>query len=150
MQWEKLEEDLLSARPLTRGRFHNHYETWMLNTLFYACSVSAGFPSTLPFILRLRLFYFWVENINIVTLSLCLKTTFNFASASKASYVYILSGQKFMKNAKKVQFGEILKTWSLRSYSVTGQVNFNGTKIGEKGEIKMRHFGQFSKKQVAL
>ena len=41
------------------------------------------------------------------------------------SYVYILSGQKFIKNAKKmVNSGEFLKTWSLRSNSVTSQVNF--------------------------
>ena len=30
--------------------------------------------------------------------------------ASEASYVYILSGQKLIKNAKKVPFGEFLKT----------------------------------------
>ena len=33
---------------------------------------------------------------------------------------------------KMVQFGEFLKTWSLRSNSVTRQVNINRTKIGEK------------------
>ena len=31
-----------------------------------------------------------------------------------------------------VHFGEFLKSWSLRSNSVTRQVNFNTTKIGEK------------------
>ena len=31
-----------------------------------------------------------------------------------------------------VRFGEFLKTWSLRSNSVTRQVNFNRTKIGRK------------------
>ena len=36
------------------------------------------------------------------------KVAFNIAS--EASYVYILSGQKFIKNAKKVNFGEFLKT----------------------------------------
>ena len=33
---------------------------------------------------------------------------------------------------KIVHFGEFLKTWSLRSNSVTRQVNFNRTKIGRK------------------
>ena len=62
------------------------------------------------------------------------KVAFN--SASEASYVYILS-----------QFGEFLENWSLRSNSVTRQVNFNQTKIGEKCQclkIQMRHFGWFS------
>ena len=52
--------------------------------------------------------------------------------ASEASYVYILRGQKFTKNAKNGQFGEFLKTWNLRSNSVTRQVTFNRPKIGEK------------------
>ena len=46
-----------------------------------------------------------------------------------------------------VHFGEFLKTWSLRSNSVTRQVSFNRTKIGGKyqtSNIKMRHFGWFS------
>ena len=33
-------------------------------------------------------------------------------------------------------FGEILKTWSLRSNSVTRQVSFNRTKIGENAKIQ--------------
>ena len=36
------------------------------------------------------------------------KVSFNIAS--EASYVYILSGQKLIKNAKNVHFGEFLKT----------------------------------------
>ena len=41
----------------------------------------------------------------------CLKITeiVSFNIASEASYVYILSGQKFIKNAKNAQFGEFLK-----------------------------------------
>ena len=41
----------------------------------------------------------------------CLKITekVSFNIASEASYVYILSGQKFIKNAKIGQFGEFLK-----------------------------------------
>ena len=48
----------------------------------------------------------------------------SFNSASEASYVYILSGQKFIKNAQNiVNFGEFLKIWILRLDSVTRQVN---------------------------
>ena len=46
-----------------------------------------------------------------------------------------------------VHFGEFLKTWSLRSNSVSRQVSFNRTKIGGKCQnpkIQMRHFGWFS------
>jgi len=45
----------------------------------------------------------------------CLKITekVSFNIASEASYVYILSGQKLIKNAKNVDFGEFLKTYSL-------------------------------------
>ena len=43
-----------------------------------------------------------------------------------------------------VTFEEFLKTWSLRSSSVTRQVNFNWTKIGWKRrhnwKSQMRHF----------
>ena len=46
-----------------------------------------------------------------------------------------------------VHFGEFLKTWSLRSNSVTTQVSFSRTKIGGKCQnwtIQMRHFEWFS------
>ena len=46
-----------------------------------------------------------------------------------------------------VHFGEFLKTWSLRSNSVTRQVSFNKTKVGGKCQnwkTQMRHFGWFS------
>ena len=45
-----------------------------------------------------------------------------------------------------VHFGEILKTWSLRSNSVTRQVSFNWNKISWKCQnckIQIRHFGWF-------
>ena len=48
---------------------------------------------------------------------------------------------------KMVHCGEFLKTWSLRSNSVTRQVSFNRTKIDGKcqnSKIEMRHFGWFS------
>ena len=55
--------------------------------------------------------------------ALCLKIIekVSFNIASEASYVYILRGQKFIENAKN---GEFLKTWNLRSDSVTRQVSF--------------------------
>ena len=60
----------------------------------------------------------------------CLKTTekVSFNIASEASYFY--KRQKFIKNAKLVNFGEFLK--NIRSNSVTRLVNFNWTKIGKK------------------
>ena len=64
-----------------------------------------------------------------------------FIIASEASYVYILSGQKFIKKAKIGQFGVFLKNCSLRSNSVTRYVNFNRTKIDEK--FKCDIFGDF-------
>ena len=44
---------------------------------------------------------------------------------------------------KMVHFGEFLKTWSLRSNSVTRQVSFNMKKVGGKcqnSKIQIRHF----------
>ena len=48
----------------------------------------------------------------------CLKITekVSFNVASQASYVYILSGQKFIKNAKIVDFGDCL-------FSIHGQTS---------------------------
>ena len=81
------------------------------------------------------------------TTSRCLKITekVSFNITSEASYFYILSGQKLIKNAKN---GEFLKTWILRPNSVTRQVSFNRTKIGGKcqnSQIQMRHFWVFLK-----
>ena len=56
--------------------------------------------------------------------------------ASEASYIYILSGQKFIRNAKKSQFGDFLKM------ELAIKQCFQ-TKIGEKDQnwkIQMRHF----------
>ena len=59
----------------------------------------------------------------------------------------VLKGTKLVTKAKKmVHFGEFLKTWSLRSNSVTRLVSFNRTKIGGKcqnSKIQMRHFEWF-------
>ena len=45
------------------------------------------------------------------------KVSFNIAS--EASYVYILSGQKFTENTKNGQFWRVFENKSLRSNSVT-------------------------------
>ena len=76
----------------------------------------------------------------------CLKVTekVSFKIASEASYVYILSGQKFIRNEKNGQFGEFFKTWNLRSNSVTRQVSFIKTKWVKNAKIQMWHFEWFS------
>ena len=60
------------------------------------------------------------------SVSQCLKIPgkVSFNMASEASYVYILSRQMFIKNAKNRQYGKILKTCSLRSKKCyqTGQM----------------------------
>ena len=77
----------------------------------------------------------------MIFLKKCLKIT------EKVSF-NILSGQKLIKNAEMVHFGELLKTWSLRSNSVTRQVSFLiGQKLVENAKIRkiqMQHFEQFS------
>ena len=48
-----------------------------------------------------------------------------------------------LKRPKMGHFGEFLKTWSLRSNSVTRQISFKRTKIGGKCQnwkIQVRHF----------
>ena len=64
------------------------------------------------------------------------KVSFNIAS--EASYVCILSGQKFTKS----RFCEFLKN------SVTRQIHNNRTKIGGNGKIQMRHFESFSNNMI--
>ena len=49
----------------------------------------------------------------------------------------------YLEIPKMVHFAEFLKTWSLRSNSVTRQVSFNRTKIGgqcQNSKIQMWHF----------
>ena len=75
----------------------------------------------------------------------CLKITekVSFNIASEASYVYILSGQKLIKNAQNGPFWRVF-----RKTKACGQtVSFNRTKIGGKcqnSKNQMRHFGRFS------
>ena len=91
----------------------------------------------------------WTEYNLEDLMARCLKITekVSFKIASEASYVYILSGQKLVQNAKNGPFRRVLKTRSLRSNSVTRQVSLNRTKIDEKCQNsinQMRHFEQFS------
>ena len=76
----------------------------------------------------------WTEYNLEDLMARCLKITekVSFNIASEASYVYILSGQKLIQNAKNGPFRRVLKTRSLRSNSVTRQVSLNRTKIGGK------------------
>ena len=52
------------------------------------------------------------KRLKVSTTTECLKITekVSFKIASEASYVYILSGQKFIENAKNSQIGEFLKS----------------------------------------
>ena len=64
-----------------------------------------------------------------------------FKIASEASYVYILSWQKFIKSAQKtVNFGEFLKAWR---FIRKVDLKLNRTKM-PKLKIEMRHFERFS------
>ena len=66
-----------------------------------------------------------------------------FHIAIEASYVYILNGQKFVKNAKNGHFDEFLKALNLQSNSVSRQVSLITTKIGGKyqnSKIQVGHF----------
>ena len=57
------------------------------------------------------------------------KVAFNIAS--EASYVYILSGQKFIKNAQNSLSWRVLESLKL----------LIGLKLEENAKIEMRHFG---------
>ena len=65
--------------------------------------------------------------------------------AKRATFTFWVD-KRWLKVPKMVHFGEFLKTWSLRSNSVTRQVNFIRTKIGGKCQnwkIQMGHFEEF-------
>ena len=57
----------------------------------------------------------------VATRTQCLKITEKnlIQIASEASYVYILSGQEFIKNAENGRFWRLFETWSSQSQSVT-------------------------------
>ena len=62
--------------------------------------------------------------------------------AKRATFTFWVD-KSWLKIPKLVNFGEFLKTWILRSNSVTRQVTFKRTKIGGKCQnwkVQMRHF----------
>ena len=65
------------------------------------------------------------------------KVSFNIAS--EASYVYILSGQKFIKNAKNGPFWRVFENLKL----AVKQRYQTGQKLVENAKIHMRHFEYF-------
>ena len=65
-------------------------------------------------------------HINTQCLKITEKVSIN--SMSKASYIFILSGQKFLKNAKNGSFWRVFENLKL----AVKQVSFNRTKIGGK------------------
>ena len=75
-----------------------------------------GVPNSQWVFNRDKLWYQAVRNFNHQgTFPQCLKITekVSFNIASEASYVYILSGQKFIKNAKNVQFWRVFENLKL-------------------------------------
>ena len=51
---------------------------------------------------------------------------------SEASFLYILSGQNFIKNAKNGQFGDFLKSYVYGQTVLPDRSTLNWTKIGGK------------------
>ena len=75
--------------------------------------------------------------------SQCLKITdkVSFNIASGASYVYILSGQKLIKNAKNVPFWRVFENLKLAGQLVLPDRSvLIGQKLVENAKIEMRHF----------
>ena len=79
----------------------------------------------------------------ILYLARCLKITekVSFNIASEASYIYILTGQKLIKNAKKRPI--LASFWKPKAYSQTVLPDSSvllGQKLVENAKIQMRHF----------
>ena len=74
--------------------------------------------------------------------SQCLKIRekVSFRIASEASYVYIFSGQKFIKNAKSSQFCEFWKTEACGQIVLPDWSILIGQKLVENAKFQMRHF----------
>ena len=73
---------------------------------------------------------YWQISISAKGFPRCLKITekVSLIIASEASYVYTLSGQRLIKNAKNGRFWRLFETWSSQSQSVTIHVSFKSTK----------------------
>ena len=86
-----------------------------------------------------QLFHFWIG-------PRCLKITekVSFNIASEASYVYILSGQKLIKNAKNGPF--LASFWKPEACGKTvlpDRLVLIWQKLVENAKIQMRHFEYF-------
>ena len=86
-----------------------------------------------------------VRNKTTTTQCLKIKEKVSFNIASEASYIYILSGQKFIKNAKNGPIWRVFKKnlKSLRSNRVTRQVVLISQKIGGNAKIKKKSNATF-------
>ena len=73
----------------------------------------------------------------------CLRITGKvaFNNMSNASQVYILGGQKLIKNARNGQFRDIFKIWSLLSKQCYRQIIFDRTKMVGKCQKKSNTLG---------
>ena len=76
-------------------------------------------------------------------MSQCLKITekVSFNIASEASYVYVLSGQKLIKNAQK--WSNLASFWKPKTFGQTELPDMSvliGQKLVENAKIQMRHF----------
>ena len=78
-----------------------------------------------------------INYLIMITLSQCLKITekVSFNIASKASYVYILNGQKLIKNAQNGPFWRVFENLKL----AVKQCYQTGGKY-QNSKIQMRHF----------
>ena len=71
----------------------------------------------------------------------------NRTKSREASYVYILNGQKFIKNAKNGQFWLLLKSGASGQTVLSDRSLLIGQKLmknGNKLKVPMRHFESFS------
>ena len=95
---------------------------------------------------------FWTKNLSNWRETRCLKITekVSFNIASEASYIYILSGQKLIKNAKNGSFWKFLKSWNLlsnRSFLIRQKLLKNATYLRNFQTLyncSIFHFSLFS------
>ena len=102
----------------------------------------SDFPFSFPFLIKnlqpyVRCYFVLVSMCFYKTQCLKITEKVAFNIASEASYIYILSGPKFIKMAN---FGEFLKTWNIMSNSVNRQVTFNKTNFWGKFWAIFKHF----------
>ena len=96
--------------------------------VYCCCLVCFSLPPSLILELWLTSSQCWKIGRETSHLYLKITETVSFNIASEASYIYILSGQKFI--LKRQKWSILASFW--KSNSVTRQVNFNWTRIGGK------------------